>query len=72
MNLPFAIGGSGMVPTVRAALIAALAAPVALVVAAAAPAAWTVVPAAGLTLLALVLFDAWLAGPFEDLRLIVP
>ncbi|MFM5930909.1 MAG: DUF58 domain-containing protein [Novosphingobium sp.] len=61
-----------MVPTVRAALIAALAAPVALVVAAAAPAAWTVVPAAGVTLLALVLFDAWLAGPFEDLRLIVP
>lgn len=61
-----------MVPTVRAALLAALAAPVALVAAAAAPQAWTVVPAAGLTLLALVLFDAWLAGPFVDLRLIVP
>jgi len=42
---------------VRAALLAALAAPAALVVAAAAPAVWPVIPALGLTLLALVLFD---------------
>jgi uncharacterized protein (DUF58 family) len=76
VKLPFASrgtrSGSGMVPTVRAALLAALAAPAALVVAAAAPAAWPVIPALGLTLLALVLFDALLAGPFGGLRLIAP
>jgi uncharacterized protein (DUF58 family) len=61
-----------MVPTVRAALLAALAAPAALVVAASAPAAWVAIPALGLTLLALVLLDAWAAGPCHDLRLIAP
>ena len=63
---------SGMVPTMRAALLAALAAPAALVVAAAAPAAWPVIPALGLTLLALVLFDALLAGPYRNLQIIAP
>ncbi|PLK27924.1 DUF58 domain-containing protein [Novosphingobium sp. TH158] len=53
-------------------MLAALAAPVALVVAAAAPAAWVAVPALGLTLLALVLLDAWAAGPCHGLRLIAP
>ena len=44
-----------ILPSPRAALLAALAAPVALVVAAAAPGAWVVAPTAGLVLLVLVL-----------------
>lgn len=61
-----------ILPTARAALLAALAAPAALVVAAAAPGAWVVAPAAGLLLITLVLLDALLAGRLADWRLIVP
>lgn len=61
-----------IVPSVRTARLAALAAPLALVVAAAAPAAWVIVPAFGVALLALVLLDGVLAGRLDDLRLIAP
>lgn len=67
-----ALLGSGMVPSLRMALLAALAAPLAMVVAAAAPAAWTVVPALALTLLALVVADGLAAGRLIDLRVIAP
>ena len=72
MKLPFASGGSGIVPTVRAALLVALAAPLALVVAAAAPGAWIAAPALGLTLLMLVIVDALAAGKLMDLRVLAP
>jgi uncharacterized protein (DUF58 family) len=61
-----------IVPTPRAALLAALAAPVSLVIAAAAPGAWVVAPAAGGVLLALILFDGLMAGRLADWRLIAP
>jgi len=61
-----------IVPTQRAAWIAALAAPVALVIAAAAPGAWVVAPAAGAVLLMLVLLDAALAGRLAEWKLIAP
>ncbi|WP_246447720.1 DUF58 domain-containing protein [Novosphingobium flavum] len=61
-----------IVPTTRAALLAALAAPLALVLAALAPAAWIIAPLLGLALLALVLLDALLAGRLIDARLIAP
>jgi uncharacterized protein (DUF58 family) len=51
-----------IVPTERAAWIAAGLAPVALVIAATAPGAWVIAPLAGAVLLALVLLDAALAG----------
>ena len=66
MNLP------RIVPTTRAAVLIALAAPLALLIAAVAPAAWIVAPALGGTLLALVLLDALLAGRLADLRVIAP
>jgi uncharacterized protein (DUF58 family) len=59
-----------VVPTARAAVLIALAAPLALVIAAIAPAAWIAAPALGGTLLLLVLFDASLAGRLADLRVI--
>jgi uncharacterized protein (DUF58 family) len=63
---------SVIVPTARAAVLLALAAPVALVIAAARPALWIVAPAAGLLVLALVVIDALLAGRMADLRVTVP
>ena len=61
-----------IVPTPRAALSAALAAPLALLVAALAPGVWVLVPAAGAMLVALVLLDGLVAGRLEDVRLIAP
>ena len=52
-------------PTPRAAILVALAAPVALVIAALAPGAWIVAPALGGAVLALVLADALAAGRLE-------
>lgn len=51
-----------LIPTGRAALLVAAAAPLALLVAVLAPGAWTVAPALGTLVLALVLVDAALAG----------
>jgi uncharacterized protein (DUF58 family) len=59
-----------IVPTTRAAILIALAAPVALVIAAVAPAAWIAAPALGVALLVLVLLDALLAGRLVDMRVI--
>ncbi|HEY0960541.1 MAG TPA: DUF58 domain-containing protein [Novosphingobium sp.] len=61
-----------IVPTVRAAILIALAAPVALVIAAVSPAAWIVAPALGGALLLAVLVDALAAGSLADMRLTVP
>ena len=61
-----------ILPTSRAAVLIALAAPLALVIAAIAPAAWIAAPALGGTLLLLVLFDALLAGKLADLRVLAP
>jgi uncharacterized protein (DUF58 family) len=65
-SLPF------IVPTARAAVLAALAAPVALVIAAVAPGAWIVAPALGGALLVLIVGDALAAGRLDELRLDVP
>ena len=59
-----------IVPTTRAAVLIALAAPIALLIAATAPAAWIVAPALGLTLLLVVLLDALAAGRLVDVRVI--
>jgi uncharacterized protein (DUF58 family) len=59
-------------PTGRAALLLALAAPLALLVAAIQPAAWIAAPALGGALLVLVLLDALFAGSLADLRVIAP
>jgi uncharacterized protein (DUF58 family) len=61
-----------ILPTSRAASIAALGAPIALLIAATTPGAWVVAPAAGVVLLALVVIDAVLAGRLADWRLIAP
>lgn len=61
-----------IVPTLRAALLVALAAPLALVIAALAPGAWIVAPVLGVVLLVLVLGDALLAGRLERLDLALP
>ena len=61
-----------ILPTLRAAILIALAAPVALVIAAAAPGAWIVAPAMGGALLLLVLADALLAGGLREASLVVP
>ncbi|HEX7751052.1 MAG TPA: DUF58 domain-containing protein, partial [Novosphingobium sp.] len=61
-----------IVPTLRAAVLIALAAPVALVIAAVAPGAWIVAPALGGALLALVVADALAAGRARDPRLVAP
>ncbi|PLK23516.1 DUF58 domain-containing protein [Porphyrobacter sp. TH134] len=52
-----------LVPTERAAWIAAGLAPVAVVIAATAPGAWVIAPLLGAALLMLVVIDAGLAGP---------
>ena len=61
-----------ILPTARAVLLAALAAPVALVIAAAAPAAWLVAPLIGVVLLLMVLADAAMAGRLAGWRVIAP
>jgi len=58
-----------VVPTLRAVLLLALAAPVALVIAAAAPGAWIIAPALGGALLLVVLADALAAGRMDDVQL---
>lgn len=57
-----------VVPTRRAAVVLALAAPVALVIGAMAPGAWLAAPLLGLGLLVLILVDALLAGRLADLE----
>ena len=61
-----------IVPTTRAAVLIALAAPVALLIAAIAPGAWVVAPALGMAIFALVAGDAFLAGRLVDTRVIAP
>lgn len=61
-----------LVPTSRAVVLIALAAPVALLIAVANPGAWIVAPMLGTVLLALVLADGLMAGPLVDLRVICP
>jgi uncharacterized protein (DUF58 family) len=61
-----------IVPTLRAGVLVALAAPVALVIAAAAPGAWIAAPALGGALLLLVLADALIAGSLSGVMLSVP
>lgn len=58
-------------PTLRAAILIALAAPVALLIAAIAPGAWIVAPALGGALLLVVLADAFAAGRANDVRITV-
>ena len=59
---------TAILPTLRAGIVIALAAPFALLIAALAPQAWIIAPALGGTLLALVLLDGLLAGRLNDLR----
>ncbi len=61
-----------IIPTARAAWLAALAAPLAIVIAAAAPGAWVLAPAAGAALLVLVLLDGLIAGRLDDWQLVAP
>ena len=61
-----------IVPTVRAAVLLVLGAPVALVIGATRPDAWVFAPLLGLVILILVILDALLAGRLEDLRVVVP
>ncbi len=63
---------TAIVPTLRAGILVALAAPFALVIAAVAPAAWIVAPAFGGAVLALVLLDGLLAGRLDDVRVLAP
>lgn len=63
---------SPIVPTLRAAILLALAAPVAVVIAAVAPGAWIVAPTLGGALLLVIIADALAAGGLRDLRLGVP
>lgn len=57
-----------IVPTVRAAALAALVAPVALLIAALAPGAWIAAPALGGAVIVLVLADAFAAGRLAEVR----
>ncbi len=61
-----------IVPTQRAAWLAAAAAPIALVVAATAPGAWIIAPAAVLTMLVMAVLDAFLAGQLATLEVSAP
>lgn len=63
---------SPIVPTLRAATLLALAAPVAVVIAAVLPGAWVVAPALGGALLLVILADALAAGGIKDIRLGIP
>ncbi|MCZ8326286.1 MAG: DUF58 domain-containing protein [Sphingomonadaceae bacterium] len=67
-----AAGRAWIVPTGRAALVAAGLAPVALLVAATAPGLWVVAPVLALIVLALVLLDAVLAGSGGEVGLTLP
>lgn len=58
-----------LIPTPRAALLVAAAAPVALLLAVFVPGSWAAAPALGTAVLAFVLIDALLAGRAEDVRL---
>src|SRR5690606_27996062 len=60
-----------LVPTLRAVILIALAAPVALLIAAIAPGAWIVAPALGGALLIVVLADALAAGRARDVQFTV-
>ncbi|MBX9642702.1 MAG: DUF58 domain-containing protein, partial [Novosphingobium sp.] len=60
-----------VIPTPRAALLVAAAAPVALLLAVFVPGSWLVAPALGTAVLALVVIDALLAGRAEDVRLTI-
>jgi uncharacterized protein (DUF58 family) len=60
------------VPTRRAAILLAVAAPVALLIGAAAPGAWTIAPIFGLGVLLLVFIDALLAGRLRDVTVSEP
>ncbi len=60
------------VPTARAGILIALAAPVALLIAAIAPAAWIVAPALGGAVLALMLVDGLLAGRLDVIEVTAP
>lgn len=60
------------VPTVRAAWLAAIAAPVALVIGAVSPGAWLAAPAAAVFLLALIILDGMLAGKLSNWEVIAP
>jgi len=60
-----------LIPTPRAALLVAAAAPVALLLAAFVPGSWLAAPALGTAVLALVVIDALLAGRAEDVRLTI-
>ncbi len=61
-----------IVPTRRAAVLLALAAPAALVLAATSPQAWVAAPAFGLVVLLLVLGDALAAGSLRSAELTIP
>lgn len=63
---------SPIVPTLRAAILLALAAPVAVVIAAVAPGAWIIAPALGGALILVVIADALAAGGLREVRLGVP
>lgn len=67
-----ATGLAPIVPTTRAVVLLALAAPVALVIGATQPDAWVFAPLLGLAVLVLILVDALLAGRLDDLRVVVP
>ncbi|MBA4160924.1 MAG: DUF58 domain-containing protein [Novosphingobium sp.] len=60
-----------LIPTPRAALLVAAAAPVALLLAVFVPGSWLAAPALGTAVLALVVIDALLAGRAEDVRLTI-
>lgn len=68
MSLPRA----RIVPTARAALLVAAAAPVAVLIGASAPGAWVAAPIIGLAMILLVLLDALLAGRAADADLFAP
>ncbi|NCP14804.1 MAG: DUF58 domain-containing protein [Sphingomonadales bacterium] len=61
-----------LVPTERAAWIAAALAPVAVVIAATSPGAWVIAPVLGLGLMVLIAFDALLAGRVADWAIRTP
>ena len=61
-----------IVPTQRAAWLIAGFAPIALVIAAMQPGLWIAAPVAAAALIALVLFDALLAGKCADWRVFIP
>lgn len=60
-----------LIPTPRAALLVAAAAPVALLLAVFVPGSWLAAPALGTAVLALVVIDALLAGRADDVRLTI-